>query len=61
MTMLYPNLCYNEVCYKGTGLYIEQPSPFNIICEKNFSHKSSVWRLILEQGRKRIKDQFCSQ
>ena len=21
-TMLYPNLCYNDVCYKGTALYI---------------------------------------
>ena len=21
ITMLYPNLCYNEVCYKGTALY----------------------------------------
>ena len=21
MTELYPNLCYNEVCYKGTVLY----------------------------------------
>ena len=20
MTMLYPNLCYNEMCYKGTVL-----------------------------------------
>ena len=20
--MLYPNLCYNKVCYKGTALYI---------------------------------------
>ena len=20
--MLYPNLCYNEVCYKGTTLYV---------------------------------------
>ena len=20
MTVLYPNPCYNEVCYKGTGL-----------------------------------------
>ena len=20
--MLYPNTCYNEVCYKGTALYI---------------------------------------
>ena len=23
MTMLYPNQCYNEVCYKGTALYRE--------------------------------------
>ena len=22
MTMLYPNMCYNEVCYKGTALDI---------------------------------------
>ena len=22
MTVLYPNLCYNEVCYKGTALYL---------------------------------------
>ena len=22
MTVLYPNLCYNNVCYKGTALYI---------------------------------------
>ena len=22
MTLLYPNLCYNEVCYKGTALYM---------------------------------------
>ena len=22
MTLLYPNLCYNEVCYKGTALYL---------------------------------------
>ena len=21
MTVLYPNLCYNEMCYKGTALY----------------------------------------
>ena len=21
MTMLYPNPCYNEVCFKGTALY----------------------------------------
>ena len=23
MTVLYPNPCYNEVCYKGTALYME--------------------------------------
>ena len=22
MTVLYPNLCYNEVCYIGTTLYL---------------------------------------
>ena len=22
MTVLYPNLCYNEVCYKGATLYV---------------------------------------
>ena len=22
MTVLYPNLCYNEVCYKGTALHV---------------------------------------
>ena len=24
MTMLYPNSCYNKVCYYGTVLYNEQ-------------------------------------
>ena len=23
MTMLYPNLCYNKACYKGTMLYLK--------------------------------------
>ena len=23
MTVLYPNLCYNKVCYKGTTLYMD--------------------------------------
>ena len=22
MAMLYPNLCYNELCYKWTALYV---------------------------------------
>ena len=24
MTMLYPNPCYKDVCYKGTALYFEK-------------------------------------
>ena len=32
MTMLYPNLCYNEVCYKGTALY---NYALNCICYGN--------------------------
>ena len=24
MTVLYPNQCYNESCYKGTALYIKE-------------------------------------
>ena len=24
MTMLYPNSCYNEVCYNGTALYFKK-------------------------------------
>ena len=23
MITLYPNLCYNEVCFKGTALYLQ--------------------------------------
>ena len=26
MTILYPNQCYNEVCYKRTALYYYLPS-----------------------------------
>ena len=25
MSTLYPNLCYNKVCYKGTALYLPCP------------------------------------
>ena len=24
MTVLYPNLCYNKACYKGTALYCNE-------------------------------------
>ena len=24
ITVLYPNLCYKEVCYKGTALYLKE-------------------------------------
>ena len=30
MTTLYPNLCYNEVCYRGTVLYSLYLSPTSI-------------------------------
>ena len=26
MTVLYPILCYNEACYKGTVLYYDHPN-----------------------------------
>ena len=29
MTVLSPNQCYNEVCYKGTALYM------NVDCDQN--------------------------
>ena len=55
MTVLYPNLCYNEVCYKGTALYLrENVSAYGIllliqafryfkecVMENNFSYFST--------------------
>ena len=32
MTVLYPNLCYNEVCYKGTEMYIPSKSRRIVLC-----------------------------
>ena len=32
MTILYPKLCYNEVCCKGTALYSD---PIEFVCMKN--------------------------
>ena len=29
MTLLYPNPCYNEVCYKGTALYYNRRDSHN--------------------------------
>ena len=33
MTVLYPiaNLCYNKVCYKGTGLYERLSPDYNVV------------------------------
>ena len=38
MTVLYPNLHYNEVCYKGTALYSHfSVSALEILCSLKFS------------------------
>ena len=36
MTVLYPNLCYNGMCYKGTAMYHETVDKFRLFyrCEK---------------------------
>ena len=31
MTVLYPNLCYNEACYKGAALFLSIESIITII------------------------------
>ena len=36
MVVLYPNPCYNKVCFKGTALYISScPSVSQITCNWN--------------------------
>ena len=48
MTMLYPNLCYNKVCYKGTALYcfitlcyiIEPRIMIYVICDSTLAWKA---------------------
>ena len=37
MTVLYPNPCYNQVCYKGRVLYVYH-STCVLSCEKNLLH-----------------------
>ena len=32
LTMLYLNICYNEVCYKGAALYSKENLSLNILC-----------------------------
>ena len=32
MTVLYPNMCYNVVCYKGTALYIPGHIAQSVTC-----------------------------
>ena len=34
MTMLYPYLCYNEVCYEETVLYVENEIKSQLHVEK---------------------------
>ena len=38
----YPNLCYNEVCYKGTALYIQGLPCLRICCSQHFSQMERV-------------------
>ena len=32
MTVLHPNPCYNEVCYKGTALYLSRALSYSVVC-----------------------------
>ena len=42
MTMLYPNLCYNVTCYKGTALYIYKLA---VRARKNYCNNVFVSRI----------------
>ena len=35
MTMFYPNLCYNDVCYKDAALYLQY---FDLVILKTALH-----------------------
>ena len=48
MTVLYPNLCYNEVCFKVTALYFGQRSHRVVTLSK--THLSLL--IVLVQPRK---------
>ena len=50
MTVLYQNQCYNEVCYKGTALYL--------ICHDNCT--ISDYRLTLEHLQYFFNPILCS-
>ena len=45
MTVLYSNQCYNEVCYKGTVLYLLLLTVFS-------EHVTVMIYLLLKQKRK---------
>ena len=46
MTVLYPNPCYNEVCYKGTALYVLITGILQVNWIKNWGWGSVVHILI---------------
>ena len=49
MTVVYPNPCYKQVCYKVTVLYVHHSNRV-LICEKNLLH-------IIITGRGKITEQ----
>ena len=52
MTVLYPNVCYNEYCYKGTALSKNGPSYCKWYCVKQNGkfHRSFRVSFALECG-----------
>ena len=51
MTGLYPNPCFNEVCYKGTALYLQDPKVPNmytmdcLLAFRSLSYQGSQYTL----------------
>ena len=43
MTVLYPNLCYNKVCYKGTALYCNKTKSLLINFIYESAHETSLF------------------
>ena len=42
LLILYPNLCYDKECYKGTALYLQINLDFFVILE-SYAFKCGVW------------------
>ena len=53
MTMLYPNTCYKEVCYKGTALQYSASDHFmiwNQLCFLNRYNDSRIYHCCIKVG-----------